>query len=85
MAKVSELPSWVLTVVIIAVIAAIGLYILDTTKTEMGSAQAAVNTSLDEGVSAVGDVTGWLGIVVIVVMGSIVIRLLMGAFSGRGE
>ena len=82
MAKVSDLPSWVLTVVIIAVIAAIGLYILDTTKTEMGSAQSAVNTSLDEGISAVGDVTGWLGIVVIVVMGGIIIKLLMDAFRG---
>ena len=82
MAKVSDLPSLVLTVVIIAVIAAIGLYIVDTTKTEMGSAQSAVNTSLDEGISAVGDVTGWLGIVVIVVMGGIIIKLLMDAFRG---
>ena len=84
MASVSELPSWVLTVVIIAVISAIGLHILDTTETEMASSQAAVNTSLEEGIAAVGDVTGWLGIVVIVVMGAIIIRLLMNSF-GQGR
>ena len=85
MPNVSDLPSWVLMVVIVAVISAIGLYILDTTKTELGSSQAAVNNSIQEGISAVGDIPGWLGIVVIVVMGSIIIRLLMTSFASRGE
>jgi NADH:ubiquinone oxidoreductase subunit 5 (subunit L)/multisubunit Na+/H+ antiporter MnhA subunit len=82
MSTVGELPSLVLTVVIIAVISAIGLYILDTTKTELGSPTAAVNTSIDEGIGAVADIPGWLGIVVIVIMGALIIRLLMGSFGG---
>lgn len=91
MTKVGELPSWVITLVIVAVVAAVGITIAAETKSEIAATGNVttnpigyqINTSLDEGISSVGDVTGWLGIIIIVVMGAIVIRLLMSAFSGR--
>ena len=81
MVRLSETPMLVLSVVIIAVIAAIGLTILDKTKSETGSTIAQVNTSMDEALSAVGDITGWLGIIVVVVMGAIIIKLLLDSFG----
>ena len=73
----------VLAIVVISVSAAIGATILDKTKTEIGSSSATVNTTIDDGVSAMGDITSWLGVVVIVVMGAIIIKLLFEAFGGR--
>jgi len=83
MSRISELPGMVLALVIISVSAAIGATILDKTKTEIGSASATVNTTIDDGIAAMGDVTSWLGVVVIVVMGAIIIKLLFEAFGGR--
>jgi hypothetical protein len=91
MAKVGELPSWVITLVIVAMVAAVGITIVIETKDAIQATGNVttnpigyqINATLDEGVTAAGDVTGWLGIVIIVVMGAIVIRLLMSAFSGR--
>ena len=81
MARFTELPAFVLTIVIVAVAAGIGATILYKTKTEVGSASATVNTTLDDGVSAMGDITSWLGVVVIVMMGGIIIKLLVEAFQ----
>ena len=83
MSRISELPGMVLAIVVISVSAAIGATILDKTKTEIGSSSATVNTTIDDGVSAMGDITSWLGVVVIVVMGAIIIKLLFEAFGGR--
>ena len=83
MSRISELPGMVLALVIISVSAAIGATILDKTKTEIGSASTTVNTTITDGISAMGDITSWLGVVVIVVMGAIIIKLLFEAFGGR--
>ena len=83
MSRISELPGMVLAIVVISVSAAIGATILDKTKTEISSASATVNSTIDDGVSAMGDITSWLGVVVIVVMGAIIIKLLFEAFGGR--
>ena len=83
MSRISELPGMVLALVIISVSAAIGATILDKTKTEIASSSATVNTTIDDGIAAMGDVTSWLGVVVIVVMGAIIIKLLFEAFGGR--
>jgi len=91
MAKVGELPSWVITLIIVTVVTAICITIAAETKTAIQATGNAttnpigyqLNASIDEGIASAGDITGWLGIVIIVVMGAIVIRLLMSAFSGR--
>jgi sugar phosphate permease len=92
MATIGELPSLVISVVIIGVIAAIGLVLMTSVKDEIAATGNAttnptgylINASVDEGVSAVSDVPGWLGIIVIVIMGALIIRLLMGSFGNRG-
>ena len=83
MSRISELPGMVLALVIISVSAAIGATILDKTKTEIASSSTTVNGTIDDGIAAMGDVTSWLGVVVIVVMGAIIIKLLFEAFGGR--
>ena len=93
MASVSDLPSWAIAIVAIAMIAAIGITLLGSVKTEIaatGNATtnptgALINASIDEGVAAASDVPAWAGIIVIVVMGALIIRLLMTSFSGRGS
>ena len=96
--KIGDLPSLVFVVIVVAVVAAIGAYTLDSTKTEIGSAlgqstnasaanynanAADVNATLDDGVNALGDVTSWLGIIVIVVMGAVIIKLLFESFGAE--
>lgn len=89
--SISELPGLVLALIVVSVTAAIGATILDKTKTEIATAGNAstnpgglvVNQTIDDGVAALGDITSWLGVVVIVIMGSIIIRLLFEAFGGR--
>lgn len=83
--KLGELPGLALVVVIIAIAAAVGAYTLDTIETELGSASATVNTTIEDGIDAVGDITSWLGIIVIVVMGAIIIKLLFDSFGGRTQ
>ena len=92
MVAIGELPSLVLTVVIIAMISAIGLVLMVEVKNEIAATGNAttnptgylINASVDEGVAAVSDIPGWLGIVVIVIMGALIIRLLMNSFGRRG-
>lgn len=81
--SIADLPGMVLAIVVISVSAAIGATILDKTKTEISSSSSVVNATIEDGVSAMGDITSWLGVVVIVVMGAIIIKLLFEAFGGR--
>lgn len=81
--SIADLPGMVLAIVVISVSAAIGATILDKTKTEISSTSSTVNSTIEDGVSAMGDITSWLGVVVIVVMGAIIIKLLFEAFGGR--
>lgn len=89
--SISELPGLVLALIVVSVTAAIGATILDKTKVEIATTGNAssnpggvvVNKTIDDGVAALGDITSWLGVVVIVIMGSIIIRLLFEAFGGR--
>lgn len=91
MSRISELPGMILALIVVSVTAAIGATILDKTKTEIATTGNAttnpggytVNTTIDDGIAAMGDITSWLGVVVIVVMGAIIIKLLFEAFGGR--
>ena len=80
--KIGELPSLALMVVIIAISAAVGVYVLATIKTSLGSGEEKVNATIEDGISGIGDITSWLAIIVIVVMGAIIIRLLFDSFGG---
>ena len=90
MAKVGDVPAWLLVVVVVGMAVAIGMEILSEVKLEIAATGNSttnptghlINASIDDGVSAAGDVTGWLGIIIIVVMGGIIIRLLMKSFAG---
>ena len=91
MSRIGELPGVILVLIITSIAAAIGATILDKTKTEIAMTGNSttnpsgyiVNTTIDDGVAAMGDVTSWLGVVVIVIMGSVIIKLLFEAFGGR--
>ena len=89
MVSFNDLPNFVFVVVLVSLAAGIGAIILQKTKTEvMTSGNATtnpngyvVNTTLDDGTTAMSDITSWLGVVVIVMMGGIIIKLLVDAFQ----
>ena len=91
MSSIGELPGMILALIVVSVTAAIGATILDKTKTEIATTGNSttnlggytVNTTIDDGIAAMGDITSWLGVDVIVVMGAIIIKLLFEAFGGR--
>ena len=91
MSSIGELPGMILVLIVVSVTAAIGATILDKTKTEIAMTGnsttnpggTVVNATIDDGIAAMGDVTSWLGVVVIVVMGAVIIKLLFEAFGGR--
>ena len=91
MSRIGELPGVILILIVVSIAAAIGATILDKTKTEIATTGNAttnpsgviVNGTIDDGIAAMGDVTSWLGVVVIVIMGAVIIKLLFEAFGGR--
>jgi hypothetical protein len=54
-----------------AIAVGLGLLLLAKFKTAAGTdATATFNTSIDEGISGLGDITGWFGIIVLMIIGS---------------
>jgi hypothetical protein len=51
------------------VIVGIGVYVVVTMKTNLGSATAAVNTTFDNTVSGAGAIPGWFPVLVVAGMG----------------
>lgn len=64
----------VMTVLIVAILAAAAALILENFQDEMTENGTAYNATGD-GLAAVGDVTGWLGIIVIIVIAVFIIYL----------
>ena len=69
-----SLDGLVMTVLIVAILAAAAALILENFKDEMTENGTAYNAT-DEGLDAVGDITGWLGIIVIIVIAVFIIYL----------
>ena len=70
-----------LSLVVVGVILAVGLLVLSTvmansTVSADATAREAVNTTI----KAVDDVPGWLGIIVIALIGGVVLAIIVGAF-----
>ena len=60
------------------------VYVIDKTKTTLGSGTADVNTTFTNSISAMKDATDWFGILVVAGMGTVAIGLLMGGLGKRG-
>jgi hypothetical protein len=69
-----SLDGLVMTVLIVAILAAAAALILENFQGEMTTDGVAYNATTD-GLNAVGDITGWLGIVVIIVIAVFIIYL----------
>ena len=69
-----SLDGLVMTVLIVAILAAAAALILENFKDEMTANGTAYNATL-EGEEAIGDITGWLGIIVIIVIAVFIIYL----------
>jgi len=81
MAKIAELPGLALTLVIIAAVMGVGALVLDKLYNQVNSSNA--QSIISQGQSAVSDMSGWLGTIVVVIMGAIVIKVLVEAFRGK--
>ena len=83
-------------VVILAVVAAIGVYVLVEVKDTLGSGYGqhtnpsaanydptlgVFNETLGDGMGGLSDMMSWLAIIVIVIMGAIIIKLLFDSFG----
>jgi len=69
-----SLDGLVMTVLIVAILAAAAALILENFQDEMDTNSDAYNATGD-GLDAVGDITGWLGIIVIIVIAVFIIYL----------
>lgn len=59
------------------------VYVIDKTKTTLGSASANVNATFENGIAAVKDSTDWFSILVVAGMGTVAIGLLMNGLGRR--
>jgi len=68
------LDTLVMTILIVAILAAAAGLILENFKGEMTANGTAYNSTV-EGEEAVGDITGWLGIIVVITIAVFIIYL----------
>ena len=57
------------------------VYVIDKTKTTLGSSSTDVNSTFDNSVEAMADATDWFAILVVAAMGTVAIGLLMGGLG----
>jgi len=69
--NVDGLQSFIMSIVGVAIVLAIGFVVLAELKTSSTSAQA--NTSIDTIVTKLGTVPSWIGIIIVVVLASLVL------------
>jgi len=69
--NVSGLQSFIMSIVGVAIVLAIGFVVLAELKTSSTSTQA--NTSIDTIVTKLGTVPSWIGIIIVVVLASLVL------------
>ena len=60
-------------------IAGLCAYVVDKTKTTLGSATADVNTTFSNSISAVKEGTSWLSIITVALFGGIAISLIVNS------
>jgi len=73
----------VLTIVLVGIVLGVGLYVLSTFSTQIGSdatAQGAVNTTIT-GLATFAD---WIAIIVVVIAAAIVLGVVLTSFGQRG-
>lgn len=69
--NVAGLQSFIMSIVGVAIVLAIGFVVLAELKASSTSAQA--NTSIDTIVTKLGNVPSWIGIIIVVVLASLVL------------
>ena len=74
----------VLTIVLVAILIAIGMFILDEFGNNMTNYSAAQNAT-DDVIDDFADFIPWIGIILLVVAAAIVLGILVRSFSGGGR
>lgn len=84
--NLSEMPSIAITFVLIAVVVAIGAYILSSINTTAAfTANSTASNATGYGSAGLQTLAQWLPIIALIVAAVILISLLLGAFRGRVE
>lgn len=74
------LQGFVMSLVVIGITLVIGIYVVSEVMDKMDSGSEA-ETAANDTVNALGDISEWFAIIVIVVIAVIIIGLIMGAFG----
>lgn len=69
----------VMTIVLIGIVLGIGLYVLAETESNIdnGDASAAINDTI----SGLGDLSGWIAVIVVVIAAAIVLGVVIRSFG----
>lgn len=81
-AQANKLVGFVLSIVILAVVTAVGLAILAKLSGVLDAGSAARN-AVDEMIDAIAEIPGWVPIIIIAVVGGLVIFLMFRSFQGQ--
>ena len=77
-----------MTIIFIGILISIGLMVMDKVQTNVGTesgTDSAAYNATGQTIDAVSDLPSWLGIIVIVLAGSVVIGLLLAYFTVRSR
>jgi type II secretory pathway component PulF len=72
----------IMTFVIVGILLGVGLIVLDKFMLNIGTSSAA-NTSVNNTIKAIGDFSGWFGIIVVVLAAAIILAIVIGSFARR--
>lgn len=72
----------IMTFVVVAILLGVGLIVLDEFLLNIDTSTEA-NTSVNETILALGDFSGWFGIMVVVIAAAIILAIVLGAFARR--
>lgn len=75
--QIGALQGIVITLVVIGVVLGIGLYVLNEFYDNLTAGTEAA-LAVNDTISAIGDISTWLGIIVIVVIAAIILAILFG-------
>ena len=72
----------IMTFVIVGILLGVGLIVLDNFLTNIDSS-AEANTAVNDTIQALGDFSGWFGIIVVVICAAVILAIVLRSFAAR--
>lgn len=73
----------VMILVLVGILMGIGMIVLDKLMEQPSDQNSSTVTSINETIQSIGDFSGWMAIIVVVVAAAIILGIVLKSFTGR--